>query len=80
MCGAGVDFYLGNAMNESQAYMAGNTVLARTLGRIEDLQEALGASVAREQELESDVEHLKRILRDALADDCWRERAEAQLC
>jgi hypothetical protein len=67
-------------MNESQAYMAGNTVLARTLGRIEDLQEALGASVAREQELESDVEHLKRILRDALADDCWRERAEAQLC
>jgi len=67
-------------MNESQAYMAGNIVLADALGRIEDLQQALGESVAREQELEADVEHLKRILRDALADDCWRERAEAQLC
>jgi hypothetical protein len=80
MRGAGVDFYLGDGMNERQAYMAGNTVLADALGRIEDLQEALGQSIAREQELESDVEHLKRILRDALADDCWRERAEAQLC
>jgi len=66
-------------MNESQAYMAGNIVLADALGRIEDLQQALGESVAREQELESDIGHLKRILRDALADDCWRERAEAQL-
>ena len=79
MCGHWIDFYLGITMNESQAYMAGNTVLADALGRIEDLQQALGESVAREQELEADVEHLKRILRDALADDCWRERAEAQL-
>ena len=66
-------------MNESQAYIAGDVVLARTLGRIEDLTDELGQIRMREQELESDVEHLKRILRDALADDCWRERAEAQL-
>jgi hypothetical protein len=79
MCGAGVDFYLGITMNESQAYIAGDVVLARTLGRIEDLTDELGQIRMREQELESDVEHLKRILRDALADDCWRERAEAQL-
>ena len=105
MCGYWIDFYLGITMNEREAYMAGNIVLADALGRIEDLQQALGESVAREQELEADafgriddltdelgqirmreqeleadVEHLKRILRDALADDCWRERAEAQLC
>ena len=81
MCGAGVDFYMGIAMTtEREAYMAGDTVLADALGRIEDLQQALGQSVARELDLEADVEHLKRILRDALADDCWRERAEAQLC
>jgi regulator of replication initiation timing len=79
MCGAGVDFYMGDGMNEREAYIAGDTALADALGRIEDLQQALGESVAREQELEADVEHLKRILRDALADDCWRERAEAQL-
>ncbi len=80
MCGHRTYFYLGNVMNESQAYMAGNTVLADALGRIEDLTDELGQIRMREQELESDVEHLKRILRDALADDCWRERAEAQLC
>jgi len=79
MCGYWAYLYLGVTMNESQAYMAGNIVLADALGRIEDLQQALGESVAREQELESDIGHLKRILRDALADDCWRERAEAQL-
>jgi hypothetical protein len=80
MCGYWIDFYMGDAMTEIQAYIAGDTALADALGRIEDLADELGASVAREQELESDVEHLKRILRDALADDCWRERAEAQLC
>jgi cell division protein FtsB len=79
MCGAGVDFYMGDAMNELQAYIAGDVVLADALGRIEDLTDELGQIRMREQELEADVEHLKRILRDALADDCWRERAEAQL-
>jgi hypothetical protein len=67
-------------MNERQAYMAGDTALADALGRIEDLADELGQIRMREQELEADVGHLKRILRDALADDCWRERAEAQLC
>jgi hypothetical protein len=70
-------FYLGITMNEREAYMAGNAVLADALGRIEDLQEALGKSVAREQQLKWNEERLKEILRDALADDCWRERAEA---
>ena len=79
MCGYWIDFYMGNVMNESQAYIAGDTALADALGRIEDLADELGQIRMREQELESDVEHLKRILRDALADDCWRERAEAQL-
>lgn len=64
-------------MNEREAYMAGNTVLADALGRIEDLTDELGQIRMREQELEADVEQLKNILRDALADDCWRERAEA---
>ena len=81
MCGHRIGFYMGIAMiTEREAYMAGYTVLADALGRIEDLTDELGQIRMREQELESDVEHLKRILRDALADDCWRERAEAQLC
>jgi len=64
-------------MNESQAYMAGNTVLAEALGRIDDMQHALGASLARELERDETIAHLKRILVDALVDDSWRERAAA---
>ena len=77
MCGYWIDFYLGITMNEREAYIAGDTALADALGRIDDLQQALGESVAREQQLEWNEERLKEILRDALADDCWRERAEA---
>ena len=61
-------------MNELQAYMSGDTVLAVALGRIEDLSEELGQL---RQDLEKDIARLKRILVDALVDDSWRERAAA---
>jgi hypothetical protein len=64
-------------MNESQAYIAGNTVLAEALGRIEDLSEDIGRLRMDAQELEKDIAHLKRILVDALVNDSWRERAAA---
>ena len=64
---------------ERAAYAAGNTILAATLAARIDAEEALaGASPARE-ELLDEIAHLKRILTDALADDSWRERAQAAL-
>jgi hypothetical protein len=64
-------------MNEAQAYMAGDTVLADALGRIDDMTDDIGRLRMDAQELEKDIAHLKRILVDALVDDCWRERAAA---
>jgi hypothetical protein len=64
-------------MNELQAYIAGNTVLAEALGRIDDLSDDIGRLRQDAQELEKDIAHLKRILVDALVDDSWRERAAA---
>ena len=43
------------------------------------MQHALAADVVSIEELQSEIEHLKRILADALADDTWRERAQAAL-
>ena len=64
-------------MNESQAYMAGDVVLAEALGRIDDMTDDIGRLRMDAQELEKDIAHLKRILVDALVDDSWRERAAA---
>jgi len=62
---------------ERDAYMAGNTILADALGRIDDMADYIGRLRQDAQELEKDIAHLKRILVDALVDDCWRERAAA---
>ena len=64
-------------ITERDAYMSGNVVLAEALGRIEDLSEDIGRLRQDAQELEKNIAHLKRILVDALTDDCWRERAAA---
>ena len=64
---------------ERQAYQAGDTTLADALARIVDLQHALGQATANNVELQESIDHLKRILRDALADDSWRERAAAAI-
>ena len=64
---------------ERAAYSAGDTTLAEALGARIDMQHALAADVVSIEELQSEIEHLKRILADALADDSWRERAQAAI-
>ena len=64
---------------ERNAYQAGNIALADALARIIDLQHALGRATAHNVELRESMDHLKRILADALEDDAWRERAQAAL-
>ena len=64
---------------ERQAYQQGNITLAAALAARIDMQHALAADVVSIEELQSEIEHLKRILADALADDTWRERAQAAL-
>jgi len=64
---------------ERDAYQRGDTTLAGALARIDDLQRALGGATAEIVAQQAEIEHLKRILRDALADDCWRERAAAAI-
>ena len=64
---------------ERAAYAQGDTALAGTLARIDDLQRALGGATAELVDQQAEIEHLKRILKDALADDCWRERALAAI-
>lgn len=50
---------------ERAAYSAGNTALAEALGARIDMQHALAADVVSIEELQSEIEHLKRILTDA---------------
>lgn len=64
---------------ERAAYSAGNTTLAAALAARIDAENELAAAPAALEELQSEIEHLKRILADALADDTWRERAQAAL-
>ena len=64
---------------ERAAYQQGNITLAAALGARIDMQHALAADVVEVEELQSEIEHLKRILADALADDTWRERAQAAI-
>ena len=51
---------------ERNAYQAGNIALADALARIIDLQHALGRATAHNVELRESMDHLKRILADAL--------------
>jgi len=60
---------------ERAAFADGDYPLARVLARVIEIEDAL----ADQRHQKSDLEHILRILRDALADDCWRERAAAAL-
>ena len=62
---------------ERAAYVAGDTTLAATLAAQIDAEAALAGEAPAREELQSEIAHLKRILADALADDSWRERAQA---
>jgi len=64
---------------ERAAYQAGDTTLAGALAARIDMQHALAADVVSIEELQEEIEHLKRILADALVDDAWRERAQAAI-
>jgi hypothetical protein len=64
---------------ERAAYAAGNTALAAALAQVIDMENEACELRAAAAEAEREIEHLKRVLSDALADDCWRERATAAL-
>ena len=64
---------------ERAAYAAGDIPLAAALAAQIDAEDALAGEAPAREELLDEIAHLKRILRDALADDCWRERAQAAL-
>ena len=64
---------------ERAAYVAGDITLAAALAAQIDAENELAQAPAAIEELQSEIEHLKRILTDALADDSWRERAQAAL-
>ena len=64
---------------ERAAYQRGDITLAATLAARIDAENELAAVPAAREELLDEIAHLKRILRDALADDCWRERAQAAI-
>jgi hypothetical protein len=65
--------------NERAAYAAGNTPLATAWGRIIDLEQECITLRDTLIDAQTTLEHLKRILADALVDDCWRARATAAL-
>ena len=64
---------------ERAAYQSGDITLAAALAAQIDAENELAQAPAALEELQSEIEHLKRILTDALADDSWRERAQAAL-
>lgn len=64
---------------ERAAYQQGNITLAAALAARIDAENELAAAPAALEELLDEIEHLKRILTDALADDSWRERAQAAI-
>jgi hypothetical protein len=64
---------------ERDAYQRGDITLAAAYAARIDAENELAAVPAALEELQSEIEHLKRILRDALADDSWRERAAAAI-
>jgi hypothetical protein len=64
---------------ERDAYQRGDTALAALMAALIDVQAALAAAAAGDEEAQDEIAHLKRILRDALADDSWRERARAAI-
>jgi len=68
-----------NEERERRAYSQGDIALAAALAARIDAEDALAAAEPAREELLDEIAHLKRILADALADDCWRERARAAI-
>jgi len=64
---------------ERAAYQRGDITLAGALAAQIDAEDELAAVPAALEELQDEIAHLKRILRDALIDECWRERAAAAI-
>lgn len=64
---------------ERRAYAAGDIALAAALAAQIDAEAALAGEAPAREELLDEIAHLKSILRDALADDCWRECAQAAI-
>ena len=64
---------------ERYAHAAGDTALAAALAQVIDLENEACELRAAVTDAELTIEHLKRVLSDALADDCWRERAAAAI-
>jgi hypothetical protein len=64
---------------ERAAYAAGNIALAVALGQVIDLENEAADLRAAVTDAELTIEHIKRIISDALDDDSWRERAAAAL-
>jgi hypothetical protein len=64
---------------ERTAYAAGDTALATAWGRVIDLEQECITLRDTLIDAQTTLEHLKRILADALVDDCWRARATAAL-
>jgi hypothetical protein len=64
---------------ERAAYQAGNITLAAALAARVDAEDELAAAGPALEDLQDEIAHLKRILRDALIDECWRERAAAAI-
>ena len=64
---------------ERYAHARGNTALAAALAQVIDLENEAADLRATAADAELTIEHLKRILSDALDDDAWRERAAAAI-
>lgn len=64
---------------ERAAFAGGDYDLARTLAHVIELEDALADARSVIALQKKDIEHILRILKDALADDAWRERAAAAL-
>ena len=64
---------------ERAAYTAGDITLAAALAARIAAEDALAGEAPAREELLDEIAHLKRILRDALNDDAWRERAQAAI-
>jgi hypothetical protein len=64
---------------ERRAYSQGDIALAAALAARIDAEDALARAHAALEQLLEEIAHMKRILVDALADDSWRERAQAAI-
>ena len=64
---------------ERAAFASRNYDLARVLAHVIELEDALADQRSLVRLQKKDIKHILRILRDALADDCWRERAAAAI-